>query len=457
MRRTTSKRVSGTVVAGLVLASLTVAGVGHASPRSVAEPGSAAPLGVETVWTGTISTTWTFVSAFNGALPGDGHVIYKTTGSATYGEITSIGGRNYSARTAIGGTETINTDNGAGVTCDHTTPFERTAFIDPEANEGVAPVMLDTEPDGTVLFTPGGIQITGVINSYECSDGQAASGPTNTFQGTLLHGLQAAGALTHDTDPDPARLVGTMHWTKGNPPHPLPPDTDGHTTEYDFTATYDLTGTQTAIVAVDRTGLGGRIHTSTGSAPPRTRNVLTNDIGTDLRISSADADFGEALAHPLMAVRCAMPRPWTASWVMTRSPTGSVPPPTPPPRFATPRSGSCATCSAGATTCGSRASTSAANLVTATGDIRVCSDGTNIETDSVHLSTDTTKRMIGARALNKLVGAAIKALTRGVVNYKLDLAWDEQSTSTKLAARFRSCRPCRSARASCSGKSMRPR
>ena len=241
MRRNTSKHVSATVVAGLVLASLTVAQVSHASPGSVAEPGAAAPLVAETVWTGTISTTWTFVATFDGANPADGHLSYKTTGSATYASITSTGGRNYSAQTAIEGADTAHTDNGVGVTCDHATPFERTAFIDPDANEGVAPVMLDTEPDGTVFFTPGGIQINGVINSYSCSDGQAASGPTNTFQGTLLHGLQAAGALTDDTDPDPARLVGTMHWTKGNPPHPLPPDTDGHTTEYDFTATYDLT------------------------------------------------------------------------------------------------------------------------------------------------------------------------------------------------------------------------
>ena len=217
----------------------------------------------------------------------------------------------------------------------------------------------------------------------------------------MLHGLQAGGALTHDTDPDPARLVGTMHWTKGNPPHPLPPDTDGHSTEYDFTATYDLTGTQTAIVAVDEpASVVG--YTSTGSAPPRTRNVLTNDIGTDLRISSADADFGEALAPSLDGgeVRYAPP---VDGFVGDDTVTYGIRAATDP-----------------ATTVRDTAEWKLRYLqcrrhdvwfegvnlggkpvVTATGDIRVCSDGTNIETDSVHLSTDTTKRMIGARALNK--------------------------------------------------------
>jgi hypothetical protein len=225
----------GAAVCGLLVTLAVQPSVSHARPVNQAVAAIDQP-----AWTGVINTSWTFSQTFD---PTGTPSTYANTGAASYTSLVPLGGPAYTAHTTIDGTYTEHFTTASLETCDNSFPYQRTGDVAPPVDP-YAPVELDDRQPGSVWFTPNPVNTTGE-GTLTC-DGPSGTitYANNMFQGYVLIGTVVAVELTADTDPDPARLVGSLTWTKTNPPpgHDLPADTASHRlNEYQFTVTYDLT------------------------------------------------------------------------------------------------------------------------------------------------------------------------------------------------------------------------
>jgi hypothetical protein len=223
-------------VLGLLIGLLGLPSTSHANP--VPSVGAQDAGQQVSALSGTLHTSWRFSYTFDVGGTPDTH---RSVGSATYSALEPIDDTAYAAHTAISGTDEYDLETETE-TCHGDFPFARNSRVGPPTDDMPA-LSLDLQP-GVVWFTPYPVFIPDVAYTQECSGvSGSTSGTTTTFEGTLLIGETAAGQLTADTDPDPGRVVGTMAWTKANPPPgvQLPPDTATfRLNEYSFTVTYDL-------------------------------------------------------------------------------------------------------------------------------------------------------------------------------------------------------------------------